>query len=469
MENIQSSLDELRKTLAATRKVILGLEAEERLSQWRAVKFDDLETLLAEFGLPEELEASRDQYLSAPRQLLRRVEGIENELGNILIDVRRKAIKPQAAAVQAKNLELECQGLEPLLNDLKKHCQNLLDADTALRKLFSLTELTPHAKRIKKGKNQLIDAGVAFLRFLGKLPPLEGENTLDRILAKAVRCERKLKEIDYSGLPGLAVAILEHQALVGIKAIDQVKLFIEDFNRFPPGELKEVEALGKRIEGMREASIAQLLAALPKLAEETGDTLADLGRRAKSLKQLQFLPTFLAQIETLHATLHPTLTEEIKKQTATSGSPLNPAEFAAILTSDFFVGFKGIMLSLKMLFSSLGGRKSINAPELQKRTLEVLTGCTIFYGNTPSEVAKLKAYLEGQLAAYSRPFPFDLLFGFMKKAVDTYGKRLEKFILGYHVVNASMEAAAPGKKPVKMTLGRLVTKIEVWTEQFTVL
>ncbi|HSR35857.1 MAG TPA: hypothetical protein VLL73_01655, partial [Desulfurivibrionaceae bacterium] len=137
---------------------------------------------------------------------------------------------------------------------------------------------------------------------------------------------------------------------------------------------------------------------------------------------------------------------------------------------DFFMGVQGFVRTLKLLLQSLSGQKSISTIELQDKAVAVLNSCHTYYGTTESELTKLKNFLENHLSDYSRPFPHDALFQFMKNLIYTYGSRLEQYVNTYKLVEFTVMEDHSDKNEAKgkMTVGRLVSKIQSWTDQFEV-
>lgn len=466
----QAIIAQLHSVLQTTMTAINSLMANEELRQWDRVNFEKAGQLFEAFGLTDNYKKALDVYKSAPKEILRQVERLENELQSLALDLKRRGIKPEAALALAKRLEGECDLLGGPLTALKEQCSLLLAGQKKLREQLTFTALIPQAKKYKEIHADRVDEGYRFFCFVNESHQEEAGPSLSRCQARAAKLEQKFKAIETKGLPGLAAAVLEHQVYVAVKGADQVKAYIEDFHQYPPGELEKIATVIQQTEKLREAELAAVIQNLPEVTLAVGNALSALYNRAKALRQMELLPVFLKHLDLLYATISGPLREEIKHQILKNDSPLNPATVAAEKVPDFFLGVQGFVRTLKLLFQSLTGQKSISTVELQDKAVAVLNSCHTYYGTTESDLTKLKNFLENQLDAYNQPFPYDALFQFMKNLIDTYGTRLEQYVNNYKLVEFMVMEDRSDKNEAKgkMTVGRLVAKIESWTDQFEV-
>lgn len=471
IEPNQPTLAPIQELLETTKKVTASLATDPQLLQWGKINFEKVGPLFGQFGLTDNYKKAAEEFRNQVRDILREVEKLDNELRSLAIDIKRNTIKPAATAAQAKRLEHQVAELEKPLAELKDNCALLLDGQKQLRSQLTLPNLIPHAKKLKEISDELIDEGYRFLCFVSdRQNGEEAAPTLARCQAKATKLEQKFKEIELKGMPGLAAAIIEHQIFAGVKAADQIKAYIEDFHQYPPAELEKLSAMEEELEKFRAADLGVILVELPDRVRAVGNNLSALYNKAKSLRNMAAIPAFLKNLDLLYATLTGPLMDELKMKTLEADSPLSPAMLAAQKVPDFFMGLQGLVRTLKLLLHSLSGQKTISSAELQDKTVAILTTCHTYYGTTEIELNKLRLFLEDHLSSYSRPFPYDVLFQFMKGVISTYGSQLEKFVLTYKLPEfaQSDDLALKSEAKGKMTLGRLVNKIEVWTEHFVV-
>ncbi|MEW6594067.1 MAG: hypothetical protein AB1413_04260 [Thermodesulfobacteriota bacterium] len=467
----QAIIEQVHALLQTTMTVTSALMTNDELRQWDRINFEKAGQIFDSFGLTDNYKKALDTYKSEPKEILRSVERLENELKSLALDLKRQAIKPAAALSLARRLEQECDALAEPLSNLQEQCALLLSGQKRLRERLTLPNLVPLAKECKEIHADRVDEGYRFLCFVHETAQEEaGGPSLPRCQARATKLEQKFKAIEFRGLPGLAAAVLEHQVYAAVRAADQIKAYIEDFHQYPPGEMEKVLAVKQQLEKLREAELATLLKELPELILAVGNTLSALYNRAKALRQMELLPVFLKHLDLLYATISGPLLDDLKRQVRETGSPLNPASVAAEKVPDFFMGLQGFVRTLKLLLQSLSGQKSITTAELQDKAVAVLNSCHTYYGTTEGELTKLKNFLEEHLAAYSRPFPHDALFQFMKGLICTYGSRMEQYVNNYKLVEFTVMEDRSDKNEAKgkMTLGRLVAKVTTWTDQFEV-
>ncbi|MEW6500467.1 MAG: hypothetical protein ACOY8P_06110 [Thermodesulfobacteriota bacterium] len=469
-ETPQSSLEQIHAVLQTTMSLTRALVGNDELRQWDRINFEKAAELFETFGLTDNYKKALELYKSAPREILRSIERLENELQSLALDVKRQALKPAAAQAQARRLEQECDTLGPPLEELKEQCALLLDGQKRLREQLTLGHLVPLAKELREIHADRVEEGYRFLCFTREGHREEAGPTLAHCQAKAAKLEQKFKAIEIKGLPGLAATVLEHQIYAAVRAADQLKAYIEDFHQYPPGELEKVNAILQQIEKLRSAELATIIKELPEVTLALGHALSALYNRAKSLRQMELLPLFLKHLDLLYTTITGPLLEDLKQHARQTGSPLNPATVAAEKVPDFFMGLQGFVRTLKLLLQSLAGQKSISTTELQDKAVAVLNACHVYYGASESELAKLKSFLENQLSGYSRPFPHDALLQFLKGLINAYGSRLEQYVDNYKLVEFAVMEDRSDKNEAKgkMTVGRLVAKIESWTDQFEV-
>lgn len=475
-QDINSELSEIEELLKAVRAALEPLSRDPRLSQWQRVNFDKHGDLLQEYNLKGDYKKARDQTIVEIRKILQELAKLENEYGDLAIDVRRESIKPAAARMAARRIKGEADLLEPLLRELESNCRILFDGRDQILRLITVPGLLPRAKAMSRLDPEELDKGVRFFLFVTR-EDQEGSqsSSLLKVQTQATVLSRKLKELEFTELPSMAVLLLEHQRWVGVNAVERLKAYIEDFQKYLPPEIKKMQEFREQLKELRRAEPAVIIEQLPKLTARFSNILLDLAYRARNMRQISLMPHFLQKIALLHQALAKSLPEALRQQINAAGSPLNPGRISAENAADFFMGLRGMMLTFKMLFQSLGGSKVITSNELHAKSIEILTACTSASNATEEERSRLSSFLEERLADYGKPFPFDLLYNHMKKLITSYGNRLEQAIFEHPIPDFTTVADPDGKNGKgaekserDTTLAKLVNKIEVWGERFEV-
>lgn len=465
MEELISEMEHIEQLLKAVRNTVEPLSRDKRLGQWQRINFDRHDLLFKEYGLIGDYKKARDQTVNGIRTILHELARLENEYGDLAIDIRRQAIVPKAAWTAATNIKKQTELLEPLLLDLEANCRVLFQGQEQLLRLFSLPGLLPSAKKDSKLEPEELDQGLRFFLFVTREEGRSDTPSLALCQAKATELERKFKSLEFSGLPPMAQNLLEQHRLTAVTAADHLKAFIEQFRQSPPHEVKTLEAFRQHLKELRHSEALKLLEELPRVSARYGGILFDLAHRARNLRQVTMIAPFLDKLELLHHTLAQELPGRLKEQLDDSASPLNPGRLAASQAADFFMGLRGVMLSFKMLFSSLGGQKAVTAPELQQITIDALNRCPVHNDQGQQRRQQLNLFLEESLSDYAKPFPFELLAEHLEKNIKILGRRLERFIEQHPTGKAGGSMTADEAGNGNPTLGQLTAKLERWSER----
>ncbi|MFA6499399.1 MAG: hypothetical protein WC256_03285 [Desulfurivibrionaceae bacterium] len=460
----ESVINQCKETLAAQKKETLTLSADPRVTQWHECNFNDYTHILSFLGLPDTMAEARDQHPGKAAKILKHIEKCENELGALDIDVRRKTIHPFKAVDQAQKIVQECATYQNTVKKWRDQIALLTEADRALRERLSVRGLLPLARKLNKLTAALVDEGYNFHRMVKDANGQSDTPTLHDYLVQAVDLEKRIRHIDLSGLSGLARAIVDHNLQVAMAATDQLKEFIESFLKNLPGEITVIDKVQQELATLREIPAPAILARIETIATSLSRNLIGLRHKVQSLKQIQFLPVVLEETRTFHYTMKNTIIPELKRQISEPGSPVNPNTIAAEKTTDFFMGLKGFVRAVKLLFSAAGGQKAIKSEDLHRILIELLNTCDIYYGNTKADIARLHKFIDAKLCDFEQPFPYEGLFITAKETIGTYGSRLEKLLYSFETTDFSTDDK--DEKPSqahKTTVGRLITKLEVRT------
>jgi len=460
----EQTINAARATLSAQKKEILDLSADQRILQWKNFNFDRHADLLEFLKLPSRLGEARDQHPGEAKNICLAIEKCENELGAIEIDIRRKTTKPHIAVAQAKKTVEHCSIYKGMVETWRGHVTALLTADKVVRDTLSVAALLPLVKEMSRKNADFVADGYVFFCMIKGAGPTAGNPSMHDFIAQAVDLEKRIKTIDLNGLTGIAQAIVEHHLHVVLAATDQIKSFIEHFLKNLPGEILFVEKAQQELSNLSKTSAPVILEKLEPIAGQLARNLIDLRHKSKTMKQINLLPIILEEIRRLHFSLKSTIIPEVKRCVLDPASPINPSRVASEKTADFFMGMKGFMRAMKLLFGSMGGQKAIRSEDLHKLLVEILNSCEIYYGNTPAEVKKLQNFLEAKLHAFERPFPYEGIYQTAKEAIAAYGSRVEKFLFGFEVSDLTDdETETAGSLTKKTSLGRLIAKLEVRT------
>lgn len=459
-------ISKAKATLRNQRKETLTIPVDPRITQWKKTNFDQFAEILSFFGLPDSIETARDRHAAKALAILRHIDKCENELGALDLDIRRHSITPAKAAADARKIVQECSVFQEMVQEWRGHIKLLVEADRALRKNLSIAGLLPFTKNLKKINVQLVEAGYDFYHMVKDNGCKSRGPNLQDYQNQAVALEKKLKSIDLNGFSGLPQAILEHQIQVALAAIDQVKEFIEGFQKNLPGEFASIDKLEQDLTALRTQPANDILKKIADLTQALARNMIDLRHRAKTLKRLRLLPVVIQEVKALHNAMQASIIPQMRQALITQGSPINPYSLAAEKTADFFMGLKGFVRAVKLLFNSIGGQRVIKSEDLQARIVDVLNTCEVYYGNTKMDITKLKNFIDDKLSDFERPFPYEGLFQTMKESIMAYGSLFEKALYNIDVpleYGASEDSEGLDANEQGMKLGRLIAKLEVRT------
>jgi len=457
-------ISQAKEALSAQKKETLTLSADPRVTQWQDCNFNHYSHILGFLGLPDTMTEVRDQQPAKAAKILAHIEKCENELGALDIDIRRKTIQPLKAITQAQKIVQDCAAYQNTVKKWRDQITLLTEADKTLRERLSVRGLLPLARELGRRTAAMVDEGYNFYRMTKDESSQSDTPTLHDYHAQAVDLEKRIRNIDLNGLSGLARAIVEHNFQVAMAATDQLKEFIEFFLKNLPGEITVVDKVQQELTSMRETPAPAILERIEAITASLSRNLVGLRNKALSLKQVQALPIVLEETRTFHYTMKNTIIPELKRQINAPGSPANPNTIAAEKAADFFMGLKGFVRAIKLLFSAAGGQKALKPEDLHQILINLLNTCDIYYGNTKNDIARLHKFIDAKLCDFEKPFPYEGLFHTAKEAIGTYGSRLEKLLFSFETTDCSSDDK--DEKPTqahKTTVGRLLAKLEVRT------
>ena len=457
-------ISQTKGALAAQKKETLTLSTDPRVTQWHDCNFNEFAHILSFLGLPETMAETRDQYPARTAKILGHIEKCENELGALDIDIRHKTSQPLKAVSQAQNIAQECAAYQPTVKNWRSQVTLLMDADKALREHLSVRGLLPLVRKLGKRTSAMVDEGFVFYRMVKDESGQSDAPTLHDYHAQAVDLEKRIRHVDLNGLSGLSRVIVDYNLQVAVTATDQLKDFIESFLKNLPEEVTVVDKVQQALASLRDKPAPVILKKIEAITSSLSRNLVGLRNKAQSLKQIQYLPIVLEETRTFHYIMKNTIIPEIKRQINAPGSPVNPSTVAAEKTADFFMGLKGFVRAVKLLFSAAGGQKAVKSEDLHHTLLDILNTCDTYYGNTKADVAKLHSFIETKLCDFEQPFPYEGIYAMAKEAISTYGSRLEKMVYLFETTDFSSDDKDETPTPAhKTTVGRLVAKLEVRT------
>ncbi|MDG4476113.1 hypothetical protein [Thiovibrio frasassiensis] len=457
-------INQAKATLAAQKKETLTLSADPRVTQWHDFNCNSYLQIMEALGLPNTMAEARDQHPEKATRILKHIEQCENELGSLSIDIRRKTIQPFKAVSQAQTIVTECANYQNTVKNWREQITLLIEADKTLRAHLSLAGLLPLTKELNSRTAPMVTEGYDFYRMVKDKNDKSDTPSLHSYHLQAIDLEKRIRHIDLNSLPGLARTIVDHNLQTAIAATDQLKEFIEFFLKNLPGECKAIDTLQQELIDLREKPARAILERIEPITASLAKNLIGLRNKAQSLKQIQFLPIVLEETRTLHYTIKNTILPEMKRRISEPGSPVNPNTVAAEKTADFFMGMKGFVRAIKLLFSAAGGQKTVKSEDLHHILIDLLNTCDIYYGNTKADISRLHNFIEAKLSDFERPFPYEGLFLAAKETISTYGSRVEKMLYSFETTDFSTDDT--DEKPSqahKTTVGRLIAKLEVRT------
>jgi hypothetical protein len=439
LSQAETVISQAKETLAAQKKKTLTFSADPRVTQWKDCHFNEYANLLGFLGLPDTIIEARDQQPVKAAKILKHIEKCENELGALDIDVRHRTIQPVKAIAQTQKIIQEYNTHQNTIKKWQAQITLLTNADKTLRERLSVSGLLPFAKALGRRTSALVAEGYIFYRMIKDESGQSDTPTLHDYHAQAIDLEKRIRNIDLTGLSGLARTIIDHNLQVAVAATDQLKEFIEFFSKNLPGEVPVVDRVQQELVNLRDTPAPEVFAKIEPIATSLSRNLVGLRNKAQGMKQIQFLPIVLEETRTFHYTMKTTILPEIKRQISAPGSPVNPNTIAAEKTTDFFMGLKGFVRAVKLLFSAAGGQKAIKSEDLHHILLDLLNTCDTYYGNTKADIARLHKFIDAKLCAFEQPFPYDGLYQTAKEAIGAYGSRLEKLLFSFETTDYSTD------------------------------
>jgi hypothetical protein len=176
------------------------------------------------------------------------------------------------------------------------------------------------------------------------------------------------------------------------------------------------------------------------------------------------IPATYEFLNIYHLSIKNGLIPQAKLDINASGTQINPATVAAQKTKTFFFGLKGIVRSLKLLYSSMRGGQAFNAAELELVLEKVINTCSMFYGDSAADIGKMQAFIDTILKAYARPFPYTPLFKLVKHTLADYGSAVEAYIYEYSIDERYRSMT---EVPVPAELGTLAAEIAKKSSHFS--
>ena len=455
---------QLKESLTAQKSETLTLSADPRVTQWQDCNFNNYAHLLGFLGLPETMAEARDQLPEKAAKIIKHIEKCENELGALDIDVRRKTIHPLKAFTLGQKIGQQCATYQNTVKNWQGQIALLVEADKALREHLSVSALLPLARELGRRTATMVDEGYNFYRMVKNENGQSDAPSLHDYQAQAIDLEKRIRHIDLSGLSGIALVIVDHNLQLAMAATDQLKEFIEFFLKNLPGEITVVDKVQQELTSLQETPAPAILAKIEAIATSLSRNLVGLRNKAQGMKQIQFLPIVLEETRTFHYTMKNTIIPELQRRISEPGSPVNPSTIAAEKTTDFFMGLKGFVRAIKLLFNAAGGQRAIKSEDLHRMLVDLLNTCDTYYGNTKADVARLHKFIDAKLCDFEKPFPYDGLYQTAKEAIGAYGSRLEKLLYGFETTDCSSDDKDEKPAPAhKTTVGRLVSKLEART------
>lgn len=457
-------ISQAKDALAAQKKETLALSTDPRVTQWNDCNFKNYTPVLSFLGLPDTMTETRDQHPARAAKILKHIEKCENELGALDIDIRRKTIPPLQAVSHAQKIAQECAAYQNTVKTWQDQVALLTKADKALRERLSVSGLLPLARELGRRTAAMVDEGYNFYRMVKDESGQSDTPTLHDYHAQAIDLEKRIRNIDLNSLSGLARTIIDHNLQVAMTATDQLKEFIESFLKNLPGEIAAVDKVQQELTSLRDSPAPAILEKIGTITASLSRNLVGLRNKAQSLKQIQVLPIVLEETRTFHYIMKNTIIPEMKRQIIAPGSPINPNTVAVEKTTDFFMGLKGFVRAIKLLFSAAGGQRAIKSEDLHQILIDLLNTCGTYYGNTQADIARLHKFIDGKLCDFEQPFPYEGLYQTAKEAINTYGSRLEKLLYSFETTDCSTDDKDEKPSPAhKTTVGHLVGKLKVRT------
>lgn len=434
MEAQKNILKNCLSTLQTHRHETEKMLRDPKIVAWGKINLKKYTPIMEAFHQPPNLQQARNEYGNVAKQLLKGLEKIENEVGNLQAEIDTKsATPPEKTAAAVTELEKKCAALQQPAATLQSYNMILLEADKGLRENLTLKNLlTLSEEMIASEKKAAFYQGCTILNLI-TTGETDKTKTLEDYHAEAASLAARLERIDLSELPGMASAAIKHYIDIAEEATDNLVSFFEFTGKRAGPIFDDLNKTKVQLQSIKEKPLNEALPAIIDASAGFAEQVAGIARNAILLTELKNMANALQDITCFYISAKHDLKNDLLNQTRNSNSALNPVELGQEMAKTYFSGLLGIKRMLKYLFYSLFGHKLIGEKELLEILEDAMGSCTVLYNDNEDNKKEIKDFIKDFLGIYHKPFPFNDLFQLLEITTTIYSARLKKHIDNFKI------------------------------------
>ncbi len=451
-DSLQQSKDiltNIREYLRVKKEAVYNLLRDPRITIWKDIDIIAIEDKLKGMGIsPQELQKALHSYPRQAKGVTVHIKLCNNEISNQLADLI-DCRNPEQALNTARQLEKKSRQLDALLASLHQQTDKLLTADQKIRQLLSFENILPLARHLTNQQAHVFKEGLEVYRLLTASAEIkdDGPPGIAALSRQAAQLESRFQHVDILNLPRPAEEILFHYLELGTKTIEQLLIFNKKTAGILSADQERIKALNSRFSELAATEETEaLLNGVLNQAAAVHKLLNDLYHKREVIQTCAKIAECLEFLNIYHLTLKnkiiPAFQDEIQK----NNSPVNPATLSTKKTRDFFTGPKGIIRSMKLMMTSLKGHQALNQVELQIILEMAVNSCKTIHLSSNKEECELRDFIDNLINHFSKPFPYDIIFTFVKQTITAYSQAVEKMVRNYGV-KKNLQHITPLKLP----------------------
>lgn len=237
--------------LKRARAELRGVTADHRVTEWAKVNFHKYGALLNTLQVPPTLHLARDRFTKQLGVFNRRLDQLENDIGNLRADFQLNTAPSQEARGRACALDNALQSLTAEYEEFVADGKHLCEAHTHLHNNLTIDALLPLA-RAMSGKTPAFDLGHQLYSFVADSEGGEVDTKgISYYFGEATKLDSLFANITLPGLPGLAATVVGKKVKEARQATATIKNCLDVFKENLELELNHLRALEERISQLR--------------------------------------------------------------------------------------------------------------------------------------------------------------------------------------------------------------------------
>ncbi len=466
LKEIKEGIAELSDNLKKYQNEIKGWMSKPDVSAWFKVEIGKHMVELKALGLPaQQISSSIISCKKDSKKILVQIAVLGNAGANLQADLMG-SVDLNDISLSAKKLASKHKLLESEVTHLYKQINFLSKAKQKLNEGLTIQNLLKFSWSLAAKQTGAFEKGLALFRLF--FPHDDGKSN-QKTLASYKKMGEKLtarfQGLELCALPNLAEEIVHRQVNIGLLTTQQIYDFIAAVERRFTSEHNQKKRLEEKLEQLgHQESISMTLTEFKTTANSLCKLVISLSGKYALYEHMCMIPKIHEHLNVFHLSLKNSLIAQAQADSKILGSAINPETIAAKKTKTYFFGLKGVVRSIKLMYSSIKGKQAINEIELLQILEKAICTCRIFYGNSAADIQKLKAFIDNLLQDYARPFPYTSLFTLVKKTIAEYGSQVENYVQDYTIDEKYRTLT---ETPIPVNLGKLSTELSKNHQHFT--